>query len=107
MLMLSSISDLSECIAIILALFLPVTCGLFMCFKSPFARDGRMQCVYCKERISVSATVCPYCRRKNKAYSTMAFKSRSMQFIIGFFIGGILDALLVVAVYKFLQMLGF
>lgn len=100
--MLKAIGTIGEWGQYILILILPVFLGLRFCIKSPLAKGQRMKCYYCKEQISLSATVCPYCRRKNTSYAAKGLKSRLGQFMFGFFLGGILDGIIVAILFKLL-----
>lgn len=100
--------EMSEWIKYLLMGALPIGFGLLFCIKSPFAKGQKTKCYYCKERISVSARICPYCRRKNSSLGlSTALKSRLGQFTIGFFLGIIIEALIIAFGFKLLKFLGF
>ena len=83
-----------------LLMFLPFVCGMYFCVKSPFARGGKIRCRSCGERIAVSASVCPYCRRRVGVTIRSTLGSRFAQFMIGWFLGGLLEILLICAFFR-------
>lgn len=95
---------MDEWIRIILIGALPVGLGLFFAIR---ARKKKKKCAYCRERIPASASVCPYCRRKNSMLGPMvALKSGLGQFLIGLFLGSIIEAVLIAFGAKLLGMFG-
>lgn len=90
-----------ELIRLFLMASIPLACGLIFCVKSPLARGGKIRCSSCRERISVSASVCPYCRRKVRVPFS-AFRTRFAQFLIGWFLGGVLEMLLIYGIFRLL-----
>lgn len=102
---LTAPSEAGELVRFFLLMAFPIACGLFFCIKSPLAKGGQTRCAYCKQHISVSASVCPYCRRKVGSSFLSPFKSRFAQFLIGLFLGTFLEILLIVAVFKLMTVI--
>ena len=102
---LTAPSATGEMIRFFLLMGFPIICGLYFCVKSPLARGGKIRCGYCRERISVSASVCPYCRRRVGVTIRSTFGSRFAQFMIGLFLGSVLEMLLIYAIFRVLLVL--